>query len=169
MESHEQSDLIICWTTITAGDKMKRVWQRPYIYWVIGIFLLYLGINIYLSDFYELIRFMPFYLDQIHWVKLILGVVFSLAISSLVAINAVYGYIRYKEHKKIPKAEIVTCVGAIGGLATGVCSVCIVSVFPFILGLFGITFSWISLPFQGLEIQALIIVLLSLSLWWMRK
>jgi len=148
---------------------MKQVWQRPYIYWVVGIFLVYLGINIYLSDFYELVKFIPFYLDQIHWAKLIFGIVFTLTISSLVAINAVYGYIHYKHHQTIKKAEIVTCVGAIGGLATGVCSVCVVSVFPFIFGLFGITFSWISLPFQGLEVQALIIVLLSTSLWWIKK
>ncbi len=148
---------------------MKRLIQKPHIYWTIIIFSLYLALNVYLSDFYETAKYLGIYADQIHWWKLILGIIFTLAISALVAINSVYGYIRYKERQAIEKSEVVTCIGALGGLATGICSSCVVTVFPLVFGLFGITFSWASLPFQGLEIQALIIILLSIGLWWMKK
>src|SRR3989338_9112322 len=148
---------------------MKQLTQKPYLYWLIGIFIFYTGLNIYISSFYETIQYIPLYAQQIHWGKLLLGIVFTIIIAALVAINSVYGYIRYKHHQQIKKSGVVACVGAIGGLATGVCSSCVVAIFPVLFSLFGITFSWISLPFQGLEIQALMIILLSVSLWWMRK
>ncbi len=148
---------------------MRKIIQKPYLYWTIIIFILYLGLNIYISDFYETLQYIPLYTEQIHWGKLILGIIFTIIIAALVAINSVYSYIRYKHHQQIKKSGVIACVGAIGGLATGVCSSCVVAIFPLFFGLFGITFSWISLPFQGLEIQALMIVFLAVSLWWMKK
>ena len=148
---------------------MKKIIQQPYIYWTLGIFILYLSLNIYLSDFYETAKYLGIYASQVHWGKLILGMFFTITISALVSFNSIYGYIRYKEHQQIKKSGIIACVGTIGGLATGVCSSCVVAVFPLVFGLFGISLSWASLPFQGLEIQALVIILLSLSLWWLKK
>lgn len=148
---------------------IPKIIQKPHLYWLITIFIVYLGLNIYINQFYETIKYIPIYAQQIHWGKLISGIIFTIAISALVALNSVYGYIRYKHHQQIKKSGVIACVGAIGGLATGVCSSCIVAVFPLLFSLFGITFSWASLPFQGLEVQALIIILLSVSVWWMDK
>ncbi len=148
---------------------MKRLWQKPYRYWLLGIFVAYIGLNVYLSEFYITVRYLSTYADQVKWGKLILGMVFSVIIAGLVAVNSVSGYIRYKERQQIKKSGVLACIGAVGGLATGVCSSCVVSVFPLVLGLFGVTFSWVSLPFQGLEVQALMIGLLAGSWRWVGK
>ena len=149
---------------------MKVIFQRPYLYWLVGVFLVYLALNVYISRFYETVQYLGVYASQVHWGKLILGMVFTLVISGLVAVNSVYGYIQYKEEQRVTKKSgIVACVGTIGGLATGVCSSCVASVFPLVLGLFGVTFSFAVLPFQGLEVQVMIIILLGISLYWLRK
>ncbi len=148
---------------------MKRILHRPHLYWVIGIFVLYLVVATYVSEFYVTVQYLTAYASQIHWGKLVLGILFTITIAALVAINSVQGYVRWKERQAIAKTGAVACVGAIGGLATGVCSSCVTSVFPLVLGLFGVTFSWASLPFQGLEIQALTVAALAGSWWWMGK
>ena len=148
---------------------MRRLLQKPYGYWVVGTFLFYVGLNVYLSDFYETVKYLAVYASQVHWGKLILGMVFTAVIGALVSVNMISGYIRYKERKEIKKSGALACLGTIGGLAIGVCSSCVTSVFPLVLGLVGVTFSWASLPFQGLEIQALTIVILGVGLWWMWK
>ncbi len=149
--------------------KIRTVFKRPWIYWVFGISFFYLALTIYISEFYVTIKYVTIYLDQINVGKLIIGILFTGTITALVAINSVYGYLRYKEHKVIRKSGILACVGTMGGLATGVCSSCVTSVFPFIIGVFGLAFSWINFPFQGLEIQVLIIGILGTSLYFLVK
>ncbi len=148
---------------------MKSIFCKPYVYWVIGIFFFYLGLNVYISEFYVTIPYLSVYAAQIKWGKLILGILLTLLIAALVAINSVYGYILYRRRKLVAGEGVLTCVGTIGGLATGVCSACVTSVFPLIFGLFGVTFSWAALPFEGIEVQVLMVVVLGLSLWWMRR
>ncbi len=150
---------------------MKRLIHKPYLYWVVGIFLVYLALNIYLSQFYITARYLSIYASQLNWGKLLLGMLFTVLIAALVAANSVSGYIRWKERQSVKKAGAIACVGSIGGLATGVCSSCVASVFPLVLGLFGVSFSWASLPFQGLEVQGLLVVLLSVGLYglWRSK
>ncbi len=149
--------------------KFNTIFGKPYLYWLLGIFIFYLALTIYISEFYITLQYLGIYADQIHWGKLLLGIIFTITIAALVAINSVYGYLRYKEKKKVQKSGTLACVGTIGGLATGVCSSCVTSVFPLILGAFGISFTWASLPFQGLEIQALIIVILGTSLYFLMR
>ncbi|MBI2668647.1 hypothetical protein HYX14_02280 [Candidatus Woesearchaeota archaeon] len=148
---------------------MKQIIQKPYWYWLLGIFIIYIGLNVYISEFYITAQYLSTYANQIHWGKLILGMVFTVVIGALVSVNMVSGYIRWKERQQIKKSGALACAGTIGGLATGVCSSCVTSVFPLVLGLFGVSFSWVSLPFQGLEVQVLMIGLLAGSLWWMGK
>ena len=150
---------------------MKRIIQKPYLYWLGGIFLVYLALNVYLSQFYVTAQYLTVYASSVKWRKLLLGMLFTVLIAALVAANSVSGYIRWKERQSVKKTGAIACIGSIGGLATGVCSSCVTSVFPLVLGLFGVTFSWVSLPFQGLEVQALLIVLLSLGLYmvWRKK
>lgn len=148
---------------------MKEIFHYPYVYWLIAIFLLYFGFNVYISEFYIIIQYLPIYLSTVNWSKLIFEFTLSLVIAALVAVNMVYGYIRYTERQQIKNSGVLACAGAVGGLATGVCSSCVVSVFPLIMGFFGVTFSWAFLPFGGIEVQILTLLLLGVSLWLMKK
>ena len=72
--------------------------------------------------------------------------------------------IQVKERKKCKEGKILAGTGSIGGLIAGVCPLCVTGLVPLILGFFGIGFSFASLPFEGIEIQVLVIVVLLLSL-----
>jgi len=88
----------------------------------------------------------------------------TLAIGSLISFNSVLIYIKYKERKKCKKELSLSSAGAIGGLITGVCPLCVTGLIPLILGLVGVSFSLASLPFQGIEVQVLVVIILLTSL-----
>ena len=148
---------------------MKAIFKKPYIYLTIGIFLLYLLINLVVSGFYNTIPLILKYANTINWFKLLISLILSLAIGILVAINSAYIYIKYKERKKCGKEVATTSIGTIGGLITGFCPLCITGLFPIIFGLFGVSFSLASLPFQGIEIQVAVLVLLIVSYKMLEK
>jgi len=58
----------------------------------------------------------------------------------------------------------LSSAGAIGGLVTGVCPLCVTGLIPLILGFIGVSFSFASLPFQGIEVQVLVVIILLMSL-----
>ncbi|HLG24293.1 MAG TPA: hypothetical protein VI564_05180 [Candidatus Nanoarchaeia archaeon] len=148
---------------------MKSLLKKPYIFWVIGIFLTYMVVNIYISQFYVTVQYIPYYLSTINWSELILGTILSLIIGILISINTVYTYVRYKERKNYKAEGALTCAATVGGLATGVCSACVAGLMPLIFSLLGFSFSWGALPFKGMEIQLLVIVVLGLGLYWNTK
>ena len=133
-----------------------------------GIFIVYLVITIYISEFYITAKHIPHYIQTIEWSKLIASILLALIIASLVSINSVYAYIKHKR-RNVKKEEGLICVATIGGFATGVCPACVTGLFPIIFSYFGLSFSFLSLPFQGLEIQVLIIVILVASLYFLQK
>lgn len=145
-----------------------KVFDRPYVYFTIGIFLLYLVLNLFLSGFYQTIPLILIYAKTVNWFKLLLSLFLSLIIGILVAMNAVYVYISYRERKKC-KGATTAGIGAVGGLVTGICPLCVTGLFPLLFGLFGISFSLASLPFQGIEVQVLVIFILIVSLNIIRK
>ena len=134
-----------------------------------GIFLVYTSLNVIISQFYTTIRYIPYYLNAVKWGELSLGAIFSLVIGILISVNTVYTYIRYLERKRYKARGALTCAAAIGGLATGVCSACVAGIIPLIFSILGLSFSWASLPFKGMEIQLAVIVLLLISLYLNRK
>ena len=71
-------------------------------------------------------------------------------------------YAKYKERKKCSGVGTAG-VGTVGGLIVGVCPLCVAGVFPLILGIIGISFSFASLPFQGIEIQVIVALVLFFS------
>ena len=148
---------------------MKEVFEKPYVYWVSGIFILYIVLAVFLSGFYSTIQYIPYYLNQLHWLEFGLSVFFTLVIGLLVGVNAVVGYLKFQEHKKLKNVSSLSCAATALGLTTGVCPACVTGIFPLILTSLGITFSWASLPFKGLEIQALTIVILILSLYLLKR
>ena len=148
---------------------MNNVFKRPYIYFTIGIFLFYLLVNLVVSGFYNTIPLILKYATNVNWFKLLISLILSLAIGILVAINSAYIYIKYKERKKCGKEVATTSIGTIGGLITGFCPLCITGLFPIIFSLFGVSFSLASLPFQGIEIQVAVLILLSISYKMLNK
>ena len=148
---------------------MKSIFKRPYIYWFLGIFLLYLVLNIFISGFNDTIPLIIAYASTINWVKLGISLVLTLAIGFLVALNAVYAYILYKERKSCKEGKALAVTGGVGGLVVGICPLCVTGLVPLVLGFLGIGFSFASLPFEGIEIQVLVVVVLLASLHFLRK
>jgi hypothetical protein len=148
---------------------MKFIFRKPYIFIFLISFFGFLVLDIFVSGFNKTALLLYYSAGSADWVKLSISFFLTLVISLLIAINATYLYAKYKSHKVLKEASILSSVGVIGGLATGVCSSCVTGLFPFIFGLFGVTFTWAFLPFGGVEIQLLVILLLSYSLYQMRK
>ena len=145
---------------------MKKIFQKPYVYFLVIISLVYLSLNVILSKFYVTIRYIPYYLGNLNWLELIVSIIFTIIITILLSINIINVYLKYKNSLNINKQAGISCGFTVAGLSTGVCPSCISGFFPFILSAFGITFTWAFLPFKGLEIQLLTIVLLSASLYF---
>jgi len=148
---------------------MKKILQKPYIYFTIIIFLIYTILNFYISGFNSTFQLILKYASTVNWLEIIISITFSLIIGILIAFNSVLLYIKYKERRKCKNQTVLAGLGAIGGLATGFCPLCVTGLFPLILGLLGITFSFASLPFNGLEIQLLVIIILFISYKMIRK
>ena len=144
---------------------MSYFFNRKNIFWITVIFLLYLFLNIWLSGFYKTLPLIIIYANTVNWWKLSFSLLFTLIISVLVALNVVSLFVHYRERQACKKESFFASVGSVSGLAVGVCPLCVTGVFPLILSALGISFTFGSLPFQGLEIQAIIIVLLCVSLW----
>jgi hypothetical protein len=141
---------------------MKKVFKKPYIYWFIGIFIFYLILNILLSGFYNTIPLIVIYFKSVNWLKLGISLIFTFVIGFFVSVNAILIYLKYKERKKC-KGVGTSSFGTVGGLIVGVCPLCVTGIFPLIFGLIGISFSFGTLPFGGIEIQVLVTLILFLS------
>lgn len=148
---------------------IKEVFKKPYIYFFILILIVYLTLNILISQFYVTLRYIPRYIDTINWFELTLSILFTLVIAFLVSLTILLSYIKNKQRQKIKKGVAIAALGTTSGFAAGVCTACVAGVFPFIFSLFGISFSWLSLPFKGLEFQLLVIILLLTSLHLLNK
>ena len=143
---------------------MKILLKKPYVYFVILIFLVYLSLDIILNGFYNTISLILVYAETVNWFKLGISLFLTLAIGFLIAFNSVLIYVKYKERKKCKKEFTLSSVGAIGGLVAGVCPLCVTGLIPLILSLAGVSFSLASLPFQGIEVQVLVVIILLVSL-----
>ena len=142
---------------------MGEAFKKPYIYLMLLIFLIYIILNLFISGFYETVILIVRYSEAVNWVKLSLSIALSLVIAILIAINTTYLYINYKQKKICKKEATTTSMATIGGLITGFCPLCITGLFPVIFGIFGISLSLASLPFQGIEVQFFIAVILVIS------
>ena len=150
-------------------NMIKTGFKKHYVYYFFLIFFSYLILNVIISEFYVTIQYIPKYLETIKWSELVLSGIFTLIIGFLISVNSILIYLKYKERKNVKKQTLVTSIGTVGGFATGVCTACVAGLFPLIFGLFGVSFSFLSLPFKGMEIQLLIILILSVNLYYLNK
>jgi len=148
---------------------MKEVFSKPRVYWFIGVFVLYLALNVIFSGFYDTIPLVVTYASTVNWLKLGVSLILTIIISFLIAVVSVLSYIRYKERRNCKNAGAVAGIAGVSGLIVGVCPLCVSGIFPLLLGALGFSFSFASLPFQGIEVQFLIIILLLVSLKMLKK
>ena len=148
---------------------MKQVFKKPYVYWTALIFLFYIILNVLLSGFYSTIKLILVYANTVDWLTLGLSILLTLIIGFLVAVNSVLAFVKYKERKKCKEGVITAGIGGVGGLIVGVCPLCVIGLFPLIFSLFGIGFSFASLPLGGIEIQILVVIILLVSLKMLNK
>ncbi|MDO8508650.1 MAG: hypothetical protein Q7S27_03110 [Nanoarchaeota archaeon] len=148
---------------------MQKLLKTPHLYSIIAIFFIYSTLNFYTSGFNNTFQLILKYASTVNWLEIIISITFSLIIGIFVALNSVLLYIKYKERQKCKNQTVLAGLGAIGGLATGFCPLCVTGLLPLILGLLGITFSFASLPFNGLEIQLLVIIILFSSYKMIKK
>ena len=151
---------------------MKIFLKKPYIFWLIVIFVLYLILNVIFSGFYNTIQGIFIYYKTVNWFKLGFSILLTLIIGILVSVNAVSFYLKYKERKNLKKckeAGVLGGIGTVGGFVVGVCPLCVTGLIPLLFGIFGVGFSFASLPFQGIEIQILVVLMLLFSLYLLKK
>ena len=126
----------------------KVIATRPYIYYFIIIFLIYLTVNIIINQVY--VTFPLLFRNNL---KIIIPyVALSLVIAFLIALNINLIILRFRELRILNKESGMTFFGVFGGLLGGACPSCFVGLFPAFLGLFGVTATLSSLPFFGIEI-----------------
>ena len=150
-------------------SRIYELFRRPYVYSVLVIFILYLAIVFIIGNFPTTIPLALLYAPLQTRIELLLSLLFSITIAALVACNVVLAYLKYQERKRCHAASAVTGVGTLGGFAAGLCPVCISGLLPIIFGFFGVSFTFAVLPFKGLELQVLVIVLLTFNYWYLRR
>ncbi|HLC53924.1 MAG TPA: hypothetical protein VJK03_05260 [Candidatus Nanoarchaeia archaeon] len=143
--------------------------RKPYIFWTLGIFIIYLILNLLLSGFYKNIPLIARYASTVNWAELGISIGLALIIGILVSATGVIAYERYRQRKHCLEGSVAASVGTIGGLAAGFCPICLTGLFPLLFGFFGASFSFASLPFKGIELQISAIIILLASLWFFHK
>ena len=148
---------------------ISQVFKKPYVYIFTLVFFIYLILNVVISQFYVTLQYIPYYLGTIRWGELLISGLLSVLIGFLVAVNITLIYIRWKKRINVKKQSFLTSLGTLGGLITGVCSACVAGLFPIVFGLFGVGFSFLSLPLKGIEIQLVVLALLVFNLYIFKK
>ncbi len=143
--------------------------KKPYLGIFIFVVLLYSILLYFLSDFDTTFRTALLYAETVNWYKLGFSIFLSLLIAILIGINSCYLYRNYKLKKECGDESKLVGAGMVGGVAVGICPLCVGGLFPIVLGLFSVSFSFGSLPFQGVEIQLLVIALLGYGLYRLKK
>lgn len=149
-------------------NKIKQaIFSSPYRYYFLITFIIYLGVAIWANQLYitgikVLFDYKPSFL--------IPYLVFNLIILLLVPLIVNLVIIKIKDLRDISKAGgSAGFLGIFAGLLGSACPGCFAGLFPAFLGLFGVSATLGNLPFYGLEIQGLSIVLLMVSVWLLTR
>ena len=147
--------------------KMRdAIFAKPYSFYFIFFFFLYLIFNVWIIEVHITYRVL---IDNLYYG--IPMVILSILVAAFVALDINLMIMKFKELKKVNKgAGGVTTIAIFLGLLGGACPGCIAGLFPVVMGIFGGTaFSLNALPFYGLELQALSLVLLVIGARLMSK
>ena len=143
----------------------QAIFARPYSFYFILFFFLFIGLNIFINKVYVT--------GRILFTNLSIGIpfiIFNVLVASLVALNLNLIFIKYKDCKGLnKKGSGVVGLGVFAGLLGGACPGCFAGLFPVFLGLFGVSASLSILPFYGIEIQAVSAVLLMMGAYYISK
>ena len=131
----------------------KAVFEKPYVFSFVFIFLAYLGFNIWVNQLYVSFATLN---DLATWFLIPFVLFTFLIVPLLAALTINLSIIRFKEAGFGSKEGGATSIGVFAGVLGGACPGCLVGLFPAVLGLFGIAGTSLSvLPLKGLEIQFL--------------
>ena len=139
--------------------------KKPYLYSFVLIFLIYIIVDVFVNKVHQSLDIISAkgFLFLASFVLLFILVPFLVA----TCFNLVW--IKFKELKALSKVSGLAAVGAFGGFLGGACPSCFVGLFPAFMGLFGITLSLGNLPFYGLEIQLISVILLFISIFLLTR
>lgn len=144
--------------------RLAALFKPPFLYGMLFVFVAYMILLYAFGNFPTTLHLALLYAPLWTRFELAVSLFFSLAIAALIACNVVLAYRHYRERKRCHSAAVVTGAGTLGGFAAGLCPVCLSGLLPLVLGIFGVSFSLVALPFKGMELQVLVIVVLSLNL-----
>ena len=126
--------------------------KRPYIFYFIIIFSVYVGLNILINESYDTLSILSSFRKNFIIPFLILNYLF---IPFLIGLNVNLSIMKFKEMSMMTSkgASGFGFMGIFGGILGGACPGCFAGLFPALLGLLGITATLSILPFNGLEIS----------------
>lgn len=139
--------------------------KKPYVYFIIPLSLVYAIFS------FGTVRFIhggiqEFYRSMFATYT-IPYTLMTLVISVLMGVSLTLFFAKLKE-VRLKSAGLGATGIIVGSLAAG-CPGCFFGLFPLFLGLFGISATLAILPFNGLELQAISIPILLLSIWTLGK
>lgn len=133
--------------------------KRPYIFYFIIIFLVYVGLNIFINESLDTFSILSSFNKNFLVPFLIFNFLF---IPFLIGLNINLAIMKFKEVSQMASkgASGFGFVGIFGGVLGGACPGCFAGLFPALLGLFGITVTLSIFPLNGLEISIASVILL---------
>ncbi len=142
------------------------LFSKPYIFLQIIWIFLFILLNIYLNDLH-IIGFSFFHYPLSFIIPYLLLLIFN---SIFVSLNINLFLIKFQEVKLVSaKQSFFGVLGTFFALLTGACPGCVAGFFPAFVGLFGSTITLNSLPFNGLELQAISLLLLIIGTFYLSK
>jgi|SaaInlV_150m_DNA_3_1039698.scaffolds.fasta_scaffold55715_1 hypothetical protein len=148
---------------------MKFIFKKPHIFIFLSTFFIYIVALLLLSNFSESIQLLFLYSENLNWAKLLFSLFISISIGFFIAVNVCFVIKEYVQRKNCKNGGALTGAGLLAGLSLGVCPLCVGGFLPILLGFFGISFSFGLLPFQGIEIQVGVLVLMIFTTYMFYK
>ena len=141
--------------------------QKSYFRIFIIAFILYLALSMYLIYYFfnGFYLFFNYYIRYYPW----LNILFTLILAFLFGINLTLIIFRFKEVKSYNNESGAGIFTSVISLFSAGCPVCSFSIISFLIPAIGTTFSLAILPFKGLEIQLLGIIILLISIFILTK
>ena len=147
-------------------QKIKNILkQKPYFKIFTITFLIYLVLSIFLINYF----FLGFKLFFQQSTYAIFNLLFTLILASLLGINVPLIIYRFKEARRYNNESGTGIFTSILSLFGAGCPVCSFTILSLIIPGFTTAFSLAILPFKGLEIQFLGIILLLMSIFTLTK